>query len=407
MILHRILVAFVLYSIFWESVNGIFWDRRRRRRSPPPCPTTHCQVSAWSSWSACSVPCGTSGTQTKHRTITQNPRCGGSACPTLIDSRSCNNPGCHGHGTPLSSSCNCTDEWWDTCCDKPCTAIANCQQLHCTSATDHACHRCNYDRGGDIKAYQRIDSGGYPNRVCQQICSWRPDSKYCYPGNCPSTPSSCSCATGFSGYNCMQMTTTPNMNYCIAKLIRTVGDTRVEADCDDHVTAPQTVYTNLVPDRILVEWHNNYVGPNAATYPQPYYINDFKVGVVSASFGWRVQRGGSDVKTGSATCSLGYNQDNPHQAMHDCEVHDDFSFTFQHADRFYVTVEASNGGYVNIRNYDGTSGYTVNPKQYYQGQTVSHTADFTLDYQPPEHCSVTSGCSDKMIDRVQQSPKTA
>ncbi|XP_070571273.1 uncharacterized protein [Ptychodera flava] len=190
------------------------------------------------------------------------------------------------------------------------------------------------------------------------------------------------------------------MAYCTAKLIRTVGDTRVEADCDDHVTAPQTVYTNLIPDRILVEWHAYYIGPNAATYPRPYYINDFKVGVVSASFDWRVQRGGSEIRSGSATCSLGYNQDNPHQAMHVCEVHDDFSFTFQHADRFYVTVKASNGGYVNIRNYDGTSGqYTVNPKQYYQGQTVSHTADFTLDYQPPEHCSVTSGCSDKMIDR--------
>nr|XP_006818613.1 PREDICTED: uncharacterized protein LOC102807323 [Saccoglossus kowalevskii] len=252
---------------------------------------------------------------------------------------------------------------------KACTAIANCQQLHCTSSTNQACHRCNYDRGGDIIAYQLLDYGGYPNRICE-------------------------------------LNTSPIMQYCLGTLIQTTGDYRADADCDDHVTAPTTVYTNIQPDRIQVEWHNSYTGPNAADWPQQYYVEDFKVGVISASYDWWVIRGETNVKSGIVTCSIGYSQDNPHQAMHDCDVTGDIVFTFQHEDRFYFTAKARNGGYITIRNYDATSGYTINPKNYYTGVDVAHTADFTLDYQPPTHCTVTGSCSDHMLDRGPAITKT-
>ncbi|XP_077865058.1 uncharacterized protein LOC144350866 [Saccoglossus kowalevskii] len=280
-----------------------------------------------------------------------------------------------------------------------CIAIANCQELRCTSSTNHTCERCIYERGPNITAYQLIDDGGYSNRICEQRCSWRPDSQFCYPGRCTTTPSTCSCAPNFSGNNCLQMNTSPVMQYCLGTLIQTTGDYRADADCDNHVTAPTTVYTNIQPDRIQVEWHNSYTGPNAADWPQQYYVEDFKVGVISASYDWWVIRDGNYVKNGNVTCSIGYSQDNPHQAMHDCTVTGDIVFSFQHGDRFYFTAKARNGGYITIRNYDPPSNYTINPKIYYTGIDIAHTADFTLDYQPPEHCTVTGSCSDNMLDR--------
>ena len=50
-----------------------------------------------------------------------------------------------------------------------------------------------------------------------EICSWRPDSRYCYPGRCPDVPGSCSCHPDFSGpsTNCM---TSKNMYQSIVKL---------------------------------------------------------------------------------------------------------------------------------------------------------------------------------------------
>ncbi|XP_077865829.1 uncharacterized protein LOC102808178, partial [Saccoglossus kowalevskii] len=279
-----------------------------------------------------------------------------------------------------------------------CAAITNCEQIRCTTASDQCCHQCIYDRGGTIKAYEPIASGGYSDRICEQRCSWRPDSKFCYPGRCTTTPSTCQCAPNFSGDNCLQMTTSPVMHFCSATLIQVTGD-RAYALCDNHGNAQTTIYTNIQPDRIQVELHNSYTGPDAADWPQQYYVNDFKVGVISASFDWWVTRGGSIVKTGTDTCSNGYSQDNPHQGMYECDVIDNIGFTFQHEDRLHLTAKAHNGGYITIRNYDAASGYLIGPKIYYTGMEVAHTADFILDYQSPEHCTLTRSCSDNMLDR--------
>ena len=63
------------------------WRRRRRRR----CPIRNCEVSSWSSWSLCSAySCGQRGNQSRLRTITSHPSCGGAACSSpLHQTRQC------------------------------------------------------------------------------------------------------------------------------------------------------------------------------------------------------------------------------------------------------------------------------------------------------------------------------
>ena len=57
-----------------------------------PCPV-HCQVSAWSAFSPCSVPCG-GGTQTRTRSVIVQPENYGAACPALTETRACSTQTC-------------------------------------------------------------------------------------------------------------------------------------------------------------------------------------------------------------------------------------------------------------------------------------------------------------------------
>ncbi|XP_078658227.1 uncharacterized protein LOC144903711 [Branchiostoma floridae x Branchiostoma belcheri] len=365
------------------------WRRRRRRR---------CNWS-WGGWSGCSAPCGYAGTQTRSAS-----GCGAPGPET----RACNRF-CHNGGTALAYSCSCRDEFWNTCCESPCTPIANCEQLICNSATDHACNRCNYYRGRhangqEIRAYEPIRSGGVYNRVCEQRCSWRPDSKFCYPGRCPGTPSTCSCAPGFGGNNCLTISSRPTIMHCLAKLQRVVGGAErdtLEADCGA-VTATSTVYVgrHIAFNRLQMTWDSSWIGPTASDWPRPYYINDFRVGIVTASSTWRLLRGGSALRSGNIGCSIGHDRDNPDTNLHDCVNHEDLSLpTLQHNDRLEFKAKATNGGYIVINNHDRPDGVvTQNARQYYQGSEVIHTAHFTYDLRDPVHCSVASSCSSKLVE---------
>lgn len=93
------------------------WRRRRRRRAPPPCPVRNCQVGSWSSWSACSHQCGTSGTQSRRRSKTVVEACGGTCHYPLNQNRACNRNACQHSGTPHSTGCSCRPGYGGTCCE--------------------------------------------------------------------------------------------------------------------------------------------------------------------------------------------------------------------------------------------------------------------------------------------------
>lgn len=63
-----------------------------RNCNDEPCPVD-CVVTAWSDWSPCSEPCG-GGTQNRTRSVTTSPAFGGSPCPSLTESQSCNSDPC-------------------------------------------------------------------------------------------------------------------------------------------------------------------------------------------------------------------------------------------------------------------------------------------------------------------------
>ena len=80
------------------------------------CVIRNCVVSSWSSWGACSQPCGTGAVQVRTRTVTANSSCGGSPCPVLEKTRSCNQGKCANGGTPDDGGCNCRQEFSGQCC---------------------------------------------------------------------------------------------------------------------------------------------------------------------------------------------------------------------------------------------------------------------------------------------------
>lgn len=75
------------------------------------CPVD-CKVTDWSAWTTCSKPCG-GGTQTQTRTVTELPSNGGAACPILSQTQTCNPQGC-----PVDCQVGAWSGWGT--CSKPC-----------------------------------------------------------------------------------------------------------------------------------------------------------------------------------------------------------------------------------------------------------------------------------------------
>ncbi|XP_078670248.1 uncharacterized protein LOC144910732 [Branchiostoma floridae x Branchiostoma belcheri] len=333
------------------------------------------------------------------------------SCTDINECRS-GNGGCDHtcSNTAGSYSCSCNTGYYlsgqHSCV--ACDSIADCEVLECTGPGDSTCTTCQYDRGGDAMGYRLAADG----KSCTQLCSWRPDSLFCYPGNCGSNslPSSCTCAPDFNGTNCLSIQVPPEMAHCTGLLIGAAGEV-AEASCTDSTIAPSTVWTNLQQEattvQLEVNWDTAFEEPSPFDWPEPYYIDDRKIGMTEASTDWWLERGTAGILNGSLTCqsyedgstSHVVSQDSPALSTHNCSRSHVISVTPQHGDRLYFTAKSRNGGYVKMRNYDGLSSYTVNPSVYYSGLEISRTAHFTFDFAPPYHCSVEGNCTDYMLDR--------
>ena len=77
-----------------------------------------CQLSSWSEWSACTVPCGVSGTQhsARHRIVTE--QCGGTCTSTFRKTRACPDLSCMNGGSLKDGLCFCEEGYSGNCCEK-------------------------------------------------------------------------------------------------------------------------------------------------------------------------------------------------------------------------------------------------------------------------------------------------
>ena len=108
--LRTVFLSFIVI-ILMQSVFAINWPWARRR-----CSRKNCVWESWSNWGGCNHPCGTAGTQSRNRGISRHPSCGGSGCGgPSSETRDCNRF-CYNGGSPRVAYCECTEPFWNTCC---------------------------------------------------------------------------------------------------------------------------------------------------------------------------------------------------------------------------------------------------------------------------------------------------
>eukprot|EP00058_Branchiostoma_floridae_P028444 XP_002613935.1 hypothetical protein BRAFLDRAFT_98485 [Branchiostoma floridae] len=104
---------------------------------------------------------------------------------------------------------------------------------------------------------------------------------------------------------------------------------------------------------------------------------------------------GTRISSGTLPCVGGdISRDNPKPSPH-CTATVTMRVPPQQGDSLFFTAKSRNGGYVKVRNYDSTSGYTVHPPVYFSGQELAHTAHFSFDFRPPSSDATTSSSDGK------------
>ncbi|XP_033111642.1 uncharacterized protein LOC117112641 [Anneissia japonica] len=252
---------------------------------------------------------------------------GSNECSEPICAPACMNGRCGG-----PNLCVCDEQFHGPTCEYNCNLeISNCETVDCTNAMDSVCIKCLYDISEEIKAYDLVDG------VCQKRCSWR--SKSCYPGTCTSLQGvpSCACANRFqSDPNCMRITEAPTVSHCSVLLQNddvSNGISTSDFSCQDLQGSPSPIYSSLRGNGLSVNWQTRFTGPSSATYPFPYYVNDFRVGVISAAVNWIILRGGDAVANGSIDCKLNHNKDDPNLSSHSCTRYGRLTEPLQHSDK--------------------------------------------------------------------------
>ncbi|XP_071950823.1 spondin-1-like [Antedon mediterranea] len=119
-------------------VNAFFRRRRRRRRRSPPVvncvwsnwqPWSACS-STWQGWSPCSVSCGSGGTQTRVRTKARSEFCGGSACTGISHQQR----SCSGY-SPVDCAWGDWHEW--TACSVTCGSGGTQTRTRCVETSEY------------------------------------------------------------------------------------------------------------------------------------------------------------------------------------------------------------------------------------------------------------------------------
>ncbi|XP_033097225.1 uncharacterized protein LOC117101360 [Anneissia japonica] len=121
----KIILATVICIVcILEMAHVDAWRRRRRRRRS--CYPVNCAWGNWQGWGACSISCGSNGTETRIRTVVRSASCGGAACTGPSQEQRVCSPGCI-RGTAMAGYCaNCPFPYTGNCCEQfiegdPCT----------------------------------------------------------------------------------------------------------------------------------------------------------------------------------------------------------------------------------------------------------------------------------------------
>ncbi|XP_071082513.1 uncharacterized protein [Haliotis cracherodii] len=287
-----------------------------------------------------------------------------------------------------------------------CSAISNCDLEECTSPSDQVCSRCEgvyMDRPGE-RAYVNTTD----NKSCIQACSWRSDSTRCYPGVCAKEYArNCICTTEFSGTHCEKIDKLPSILYNTLKVTGS-GLDKVEAPDNPNEGAPQDKsWTNINDTRMIYyKFETKFI--MTATPPlRQAYVEGFAVGIINAKATFEVKRNGYVIRRTVRPCN-GPSKTVPHQTKLTCEENvtaDTFlSHHVENGDLMEFTFEATNGGYVKVRNKESGSLVTY----FYEGKTQINRYILGFDFIDPHHCSVDlkENCRDDMISLAKTHTQT-
>jgi hypothetical protein len=144
------------------------------------CPL-HCEVSAWSIWSGCTLSCG-GGKQTRVRVVNRHAVYGGFECPALQEERQC-----HVHHCPI----DCVVDTWGSF--SPCSK----------SCENHVLHESSTEASGQQHRYRQVlRDPSHGGRKCPPLSDTQACNRHSCPVDClldnwgAWTPCSVTCGTG-------------------------------------------------------------------------------------------------------------------------------------------------------------------------------------------------------------------